>query len=242
MGERASLVDDVSRRLARPLSRRDALTVIGAAVTGAALTRGVQPSQAVPKCFVRTYRSTGFTSGCAGCTSQGGLTCFGLNDCQSGCLQCETRDYCGKVIGLSACCPSCPDPCKPNQPCADFDAANNTVFDYCPNADDAPRECQYYSRKNECTGGKCSYYASLGPDNCKSPPPTTIDLSDAELACIRQCLQVKDANLPSDQLDADGCPNADPIADYHDTCFEFCGASRWRFPTDLFKYILYRHP
>ncbi len=177
--------------------------------------------------------STG--SDCAGCTN-GGLACFGYNSCEAGCLDqvsisCDTC----KPSDTYSCCPSCPTPCSANLPCAGT-TPNSVVADTCPQDPSASPGCQYYSRKSKCLDGKCKYYAVEAPRRCKDPPPTTADLNYAQLSCIRQCLQARDATLPSSCATASGCTKVDCIVSYHEDCFTQCGVSSSRFPGRIFRW------
>lgn len=170
---------------------------------------------------------------CGGCTT-GGLSCFGMNTCASDCLaeielSCDT---CEK-IGQGTCCPSCTAPCRANKPCLG-DRPYRIVADSCPSEPAASQKCQYYARAFKCKKSKCKYYDMTLHGNastCEHAPDTETS------ACIRECLQVKDAMLtfPADKT-KDGCPNVNFIVRYHEECFQQCGIPDV-FPSTFFRWL-----
>jgi hypothetical protein len=106
---------------------------------------------------------------CAGCTN-GGLACFALNSCEAGCLD-QIRISCTScaATGTSSCCPSCPNPCTANFPCAGK-TPFIVVADTCPTDPSATAGCQYYARRSKCLDGRCIYYSTEAPRRCKDPP------------------------------------------------------------------------
>jgi hypothetical protein len=217
----ASLIDD-NTDLALRIS---CLAVIFVLMTTTAVQDVVaQPNNPVFRINAKTDKK----DICAGCTT-GGLACFGLNSCEAGCVEKQNYDCCGAFVGTgSACCPSCPGTCQPNQPC---NVKENSIdLDACPAIGNAPRGCQYYTRRDSCAQGKCSYYQITGPMYCKEPPDTTIGYPPLTHNCIRECLQVSDVQLGATERTSSGCPKRSEITRYHNRCFESCGVPEWLFP------------
>lgn len=173
--------------------------------------------------------SVNTTQSCGGCTT-GGFACFGQNSCTGGCVEEQTRDCCGAKRSSVVCCSSCGGNCQPNVPCGGATKPNQVIRDTCAPVPGVPAGCQYYSRRSACLGGKCAYYVTTAPAQCKKPPFTVGGVSPAKLECIRQCLQVADAQLGPSDMTAKGCARRSSITKYHNTCFSSCGVPRLLFP------------
>jgi hypothetical protein len=237
----AAVFEDLSRGLATGIPRRRVVALLGlAAVTEVLAGLGVGRSRAQGSDPAGQWviRVGAPSANCGGCTS-GGTTCFAQNSCGSACLEERTLDCMFALVSAKVCCPSCNgEKCKPNIPCSGSKPRPNTIVsDTCPAVGSAPRECQYYARRDASLGGRCKYYRIEAPKQCKSPPMTTSGLSPDELACIRQCLQVSDTQLGPGDKTSTGCTKVDPIVIYHESCFASCGVSENRFPRRLFKWF-----
>jgi hypothetical protein len=211
---------------------RALFSAIGSVILLCTLCAGLGCPHAIAQEW-RILAPAGDAKSCAGCTT-GGLSCFGRNSCEAGCLTmvrfgCDT---CERMEGPDpTCCPSCPVPCRPNRPCAG-NGPFSLAADTCPSEGGVTRECWYYARRSRCTGNRCRYYLMESPLRCKNPP---ISGTPAQLSCVRQCLQARDALLgPGDRSDG-GCPRLDPIIAYHKSCFVQCGYSEDDFPETLFR-------
>jgi hypothetical protein len=208
------------------------------ALSASAVLGGARPARAQALTFNGPAHSG---TDCAGCTT-GGLSCFGKNACDDGCMSeyvmtCDTCDIAVAPMPGPACCTGCATPCSPNQPCSG--KINRFVSNTCPTIAPAPAGCQYYALIEKCVSHEagrrigCKYYALEAPVRCITPPHPSNLLLSPTLDCIRQCLQITDALLHESGAVTE-CPKTKVISDYHDACFASCGAPDI-FPSTLFQ-------